>query len=636
MSTRYVVEIDLRTVGNLPRDVDRATVGAGKLNQAVERVGRGLGTIGANVSAKLVGAMDAVVARAWDFTKLGVTAGGAALFAGAVYGVTKLNAELETSKISLGAIFKAHGIVGDVPAGITMAADTIAKMRIDAAKLPGEFEDLQRIFTTAAVPAFQSGMDPDTWRQVASQVMATAKAVSMPMDQAAREFAMLLEGRSGAHNVFGMRLLGLSGDKAEAFNKTDAPERLKIIRAELAKYGEAIDAFGKSFDGVSSTFKDSAKEFIRMATEPLFKRVTGTLGDLNKWFDDNKNLISIWADRAGEKLVAAFEWAKAKIKEWGPVVREFATNAWARLKDIWKDIAPHVERASEALKEFMKDPKAIDKLITAGKIYLAIKAGQSGLGMAAGAGQTVGGLAQLATLFGAGGGVGVLGSLTAAIEKLAVVTVGGAGKAGGGLMALGGGSAVGALAPLAAGLAGTAAQFQLFKLAQEGATHAVEAYKRETWNAQNEVRRFMDTLGPLEEESISINAKFGELRAAGDDLTAGLLEAALAAREFAEDARRIDKDRGKVSKEIGDDALDAATKGQAGFVKGELAKAEAKASKAKHGGGGGGTKIQKVEIVVTSNQHPSRIARAVFNELSGLDRNRGSSPYVRNFSASQP
>ena len=43
--------------------------------------------------------------------------------------------------------------------------------------------------------------------------------------------------------------------------------------------------------------------------------------------------------------------------------------------------------------------------------------------------------------------------------------------------------------------------------------------------------------------------------------------------------------------------------------------------------------IQKVEIVVTSNSSPSRIARVVEARLANLSRNRRSSPYVPNYSS---
>jgi hypothetical protein len=50
-------------------------------------------------------------------------------------------------------------------------------------------------------------------------------------------------------------------------------------------------------------------------------------------------------------------------------------------------------------------------------------------------------------------------------------------------------------------------------------------------------------------------------------------------------------------------------------------------------GGHGGTSIQKVEIVVTSNQNPSRIALAIHSKLAGLSTNKRYSPDVPNYSA---
>jgi hypothetical protein len=52
----------------------------------------------------------------------------------------------------------------------------------------------------------------------------------------------------------------------------------------------------------------------------------------------------------------------------------------------------------------------------------------------------------------------------------------------------------------------------------------------------------------------------------------------------------------------------------------------------RHPGGGGGTHIQKVEIVVTGNPEPSRVARLVKDELANLSRRPKASPDVANYS----
>jgi hypothetical protein len=53
------------------------------------------------------------------------------------------------------------------------------------------------------------------------------------------------------------------------------------------------------------------------------------------------------------------------------------------------------------------------------------------------------------------------------------------------------------------------------------------------------------------------------------------------------------------------------------------------------GGGGGGVHVDRVEITVSGNQDPNRVARVIASHLSDLARYRKSSPYVVNFSASR-
>src|SRR6185436_18139051 len=97
--------------------------------------------------------------------------------------------------------------------------------------------------------------------------------------------AMLLEGRSGAHTVLGLRLAGLAGDKAHEFNSMNSGERLAFLTKEIDKYSGAIDLYSKSFEALSSTFKDNAGRFLQLATAPLFERIKDQLGKANAWFD---------------------------------------------------------------------------------------------------------------------------------------------------------------------------------------------------------------------------------------------------------------------------------------------------------------------------------------------------------------
>ena len=77
------------------------------------------------------------------------------------------------------------------------------------------------------------------------------------------------------------------------------------------------------------------------------------------------------------------------------------------------------------------------------------------------------------------------------------------------------------------------------------------------------------------------------------------------------------------NRDYGMDWLGAFTSGIAA-----QAKKDEKAETPKHPGGKGGTSIQRVEIVVTQNNNPSRVARSIVDELSKLQRNPRVSKYA--------
>jgi hypothetical protein len=632
---RYIVDIDVRV---LDKDLERHqgriahhTAGVGRLEQAFVAA-----RSAASAFSRTVGTMTAPFDwAARKALELGRFAGAATMgggIAAMAYGVTKLNGELESTKIGLGSIFSANGIARDLPAGMKLASDTIRDMREDAKKLPGEFSDLLEIFRTGAIPAFRAGASPEQFRKLSSQAMAAAKVSSVPIDQAAREFAMLLEGRSGAHNVFGMRLLGLSGDKAETFNKLDPNKRLETLSRELGKFSASIDVFGGSFEGLSSTFIDNVKEFARLATEPLFGRVKDWLKDTNGWLESNGDRMKTWANNAGTHLAKAFDWARKKLEEWGPVLKNFAETGWERIRETFQQMSPHIDAAAESLKKFLQDPQAIDKLITLGKTYLALKVAQSATGSAFSVGgsllQGAGALAQLGVFGGGAAGTAAAGA-----------TTGAAGAAGAGVLASLSAAAVPAAAALAAVGFVSLAVYQGMQLHKEWTHDIADDYRL----MHDTARRTIGAYDRMSEDWASVTARaavdIDQLRKAGNDTAAAVYELELASYQAAAAMKGMVRERWESrDKGIVENSAQLGMLGAQQTAKdflrghGEFAKTK----QAKHKGGGGGTHIQKVEIVVTSNQDPSRIARAVAGELEKMQRNRRSSPYSRNFAASGP
>ncbi len=287
----YRVAIELATHGNLASEVGQSISKLDGLSGTLGRVGHEAATLAGSLASAFEGAVEGAASLAATLGQVGAVAAIGAV----TYGTLVLNKELENTQIALAAIFGANGITTSMPEGMSVAADVMSQMRKDAAALPGEFRDLVGIFKTISIPGFQAGASVDEVRAVAAQAMAVSQVMGLPMEQASRELAMLLEGRAGAHNVLGMRLAGLAGQRAEAFNKLTAADRLATVRTELEKFAPAIEAYSHSFEGLSSTLVDNAKRFLSLATTPIFDRIKGVLSDANSWFDDNQDKVTLWA-----------------------------------------------------------------------------------------------------------------------------------------------------------------------------------------------------------------------------------------------------------------------------------------------------------------------------------------------------
>ena len=362
----YRVAIELATHGNLASEVGQSISKLDGLSGTLGRVGHEAATMAGSLASAFEGAVEGAASLAATLGQVGAVAAIGAV----TYGTLVLNKELENTQIALAAIFGANGITTSMPQGMSVAADLMSQLRKDAAALPGEFRDLVGIFKTISIPGFQAGASVDGIRAVAAQAMAVSQVMGLPMEQASRELAMLLEGRAGAHNVLGMRLAGLAGERAEAFNKLTAADRLASVRTELEKFAPAIEAYSHSFEGLSSTLVDNAKRFLSLATTPIFDRIKGVLSDANSWFDDNQDKVTLWASVIGERLGSAFDFARDKIRAWWPEIEAFAEHAYDRIASI---LAPGRAAGREGRGQRRQGPRQRQDVRPAGADWPALR-----------------------------------------------------------------------------------------------------------------------------------------------------------------------------------------------------------------------------------------------------------------------
>lgn len=597
----YRLVVDLSTQGSLAPALDKIGAKTASLDGAFGKI---KGTLGG-----LADGIEKVGDKIAGVVTMAATLGAGAAFAGITYGVMGLNNQLEQTKLSLGAIFSAQGAAGNVRDGIRLAGDVVKDMRKDAAQLPGEFKDLLSFMRLGATPGLQAGASVKDLEKLSAQAMAAAAATGIPMEQAAREFGMLLQGRAGAHNIFGT-MLGLTGDKAEAFRQQTGGERLKTLSTELGKYQEAIGAYGESFDALSSTMIDNGKQILQKATAPLFDRVKAQIAVANRWFDAHEAEVFAFAEKVGERLGAAFEFARDKIVEWYPAVRTFATNAYTEIVSIWERIEPIIERVGGKVHDALANPDTIKSLEKAASLYGGIKVARLASPLLSGAGNLLGGL---------GGGI----EIGAAAGPLAI-----------GLLA-----AAGAVHVLSDetnvfhGIAMGAADDIRGRLGE-----TLEHLSATTERLEPIVVRVADAFGTTLLVSLETSVTMLEKAAGWFDTVTGAIGKGLDAIDqkvnyytgLTFHSLNPDSNNVPVEREFSPMSLHAMNS-----LAKDLENAGGPKTKTGAGGGGGGTHIQKVEIVVSSNQDPSRIARLTVDEIKRLSRFPTASRSATNYSASR-
>ncbi len=667
-STQYDVIVAFQTQGNLENAIGGATTKVGGLQRATEGAQGAIKAFGAAALSTFTGVVESAGSVVMTLGKIGA----GSVFAGAVYGVQGLNAQLEISKNSVAAVLNAQGVSATMPEARARAHGLVKQMQIDARDLPGEFSDLFGIFQTGIGSALQAGLTDDTFRQLSAKTMAAAKALDVPMDQAGRELSKLLMGSAGMDNTLGMRL-GFDAEKTykdldkvdKKFKDLSAEGRSGLITEALGKFGPSIEAFGKTFDAQWSTLLDNGKQFIGLATTPLFEEAKVTLAEINQWLTDNQERVKDFANTLGRGLVEAFRRGIALALEWGPIIYDFAVKTMDRLERGWRVVEPYFTKAAGVFAGMLKDADGtLDKVEKVLGLYAGLKlagganevvaffaGGGGGPGPGGGAGGALGSIKGTvgAGLIGGAAGYGIghlIGGEVAgdkASDKDREVAQGifskifggmGAGAAAGWDAAGARGALVGGVVGGAAGLYGANAEISQNERAASVAIYAreVDAMALMSGEFNAATGQFVENTGRINMASFDFQFRMMEITARLGEAEAELFSYAAAVRNAAADFKEKADQEGLA---IGTDALKSLTAATTAATKAaDLTKPETKADAKKKPTTNHGTIINgNVYLTVTSAAEPGQIARLSLAELSKLRRTPGSSPLVRNYSA---
>lgn len=632
----YPVTIEIETKGDAAAGAaGRGSDGLDKLTKAQEKLSEGAkDLVGSYIDfgKGAIGAFTGIMDSAVDLGSTLLKIGGAAVFGAVTHGVVGLNKELENTKMSIASILEVQGFAPNIYKGLDQAGGIMAKMRHDAAALPGEFSDLIGIFRTIATPGANAGMSIGRLEGLSAKAMAAGAVAQLPSAMVGRELAMAMDGRVGAHNVFATRL-GIQGEEATKFRGLDAGKRIAYLEEKLGKYQGAVDAFSSSYEAASSTLVDTGKKALSDATLPLFDRVKHELQDINQWFDHNQSTVDHWAGVIGVKLGDAFDHGKAIVLEYGPLLMDFGSRAFDRLKETWESIKPIAASIGESIKGALKDPGTLDKIITALKLYATIKIGGGIVGTVGG---VFGGVASAGSALGfAGSGVAGAAGMANAAGGLGgfangVAAVGGADIAGiEGLAAKAGGAAtsLGALAVAAA------SAYLVYKAYDE----YNEAVKETTRMHNDQLKMFVKTADAMDNMAGEIDTHSQAFNNAIESMTENVSFTDKIFRAMGMGySSNAQAKRGELEDEAERQRLEAANERMKArgnnlfdnYTMPDYFAPQKAAMKALHEGkskkgppAGSGTTNVTVYMTVSSSQAPGQIARRVVDLLAEKARN---------------
>lgn len=233
-------------------------------------------------------------------------AGGVGLV-GATSSIIGLNTEVQNAENSIASLYSAMNNMS-IADSLVIAKDTVKELRQDAAKGAGELSDYLEGFARLKS---STGIDGDRLRNLNKLAIAAGFAMRgqegiriLPRDIMQAMTAGISQGETQDLNL-ALRNIGM-GDTAK-FNALSREDRLKAIEKALARYGDAAEMMGRTWDAQAATMKDNLKEVTRNVTGGLFNRWTEQLTEANRWLERNSEEIEKQTQLVGKNLLGAYD-----------------------------------------------------------------------------------------------------------------------------------------------------------------------------------------------------------------------------------------------------------------------------------------------------------------------------------------
>lgn len=287
-----------------------------KLELGAKEVAKGLDA----VIGKLRGAQEKIKAIQFGFDGLlsRAIALGAAYFSfqavarGALNlasSILEANAAAESMQASLATVYAAVEKVSFKQAQEDSASLYRTLQRV-AIQSVATTDELMTVFQGVYGPLRKGGLTLQQIVDLTNNASVAASALGVDFQQASRDISAMARGAAGLDvKTFSLlQSMGLITETTEKWNKLTPEKRAKKLMDVMNKIGgQAAEAYGKTWKGLSSTFVDIMSSFKRAFGSAIFERLKGTLAKVNDYLLKNRERIEDYLTTLGERVGAVFD-----------------------------------------------------------------------------------------------------------------------------------------------------------------------------------------------------------------------------------------------------------------------------------------------------------------------------------------
>jgi hypothetical protein len=204
------------------------------------------------------------------------------------------------------------------------AGGLFEKLNDIAVQSPATATELMNIFRGVYGPLRNAGAGMEELLNFSKNAAAVGAALQVDYEQLSRDIAGMATGVAGLDNkTFRLlRSMGLITESTEDWNKmatedsAAAAERLLSVFDQLG--GPSAEAFGRTWTGVSSTFRGIIQQMQRVLTGPAFRVVTNNLKKVNdfllRYRTNIENVLKHFGRTFASKLQRVFDFVGEKFE----------------------------------------------------------------------------------------------------------------------------------------------------------------------------------------------------------------------------------------------------------------------------------------------------------------------------------